>query len=436
MNTRFLLTMFLTIFLVACGQDSPETLGENSTGNHKEVTVEEREKTALNIESEESDPAAESVAEEDQAEEKATKTGDSPPDQSLSDLKAHYIDVGQADAALFEYNDGNQPYTILFDTGDWQGNEVVTYLKSQDVSDIDLVVVSHPDADHIGQLDDVMQTFEVGEVWLSGNESSSDVFQRGMEAVINSGADFHEPRTGEEFEIGPLEIDVLHPDNISGKSNEESVSLLFTYGSTKFLFTGDADRSAELEMMESGMDIKADIIQLGHHGSDTSSDPAFISAVHPSVAIYSAGAGNSYGHPGERVVSLIKKSGIELYGTDVNGTIVVTTDGENYHIATNKDGTVSPGNTGDSQSTGEKADENLPAETEPAPPKDAPANNSCININSASVEAVQGIIHIGPARAQDLIDLRPFNSVDDLSRISGIGPARIAEIKSEGLACT
>ncbi|WP_249870416.1 MBL fold metallo-hydrolase [Oceanobacillus saliphilus] len=436
MNIKFLLAMILSVFLVACGQSGTTEPMENSL-EEDAATETAAENEVDDVSSDEDDEASDESWEADDESAASETTADdekedgSQANNALENLKIHYIDVGQADATLLQYSDDGQSYTILYDTGDWRGNEVVNYLQSQHVSTIDLVVVSHPDADHIGQLDKVIHTFDVGEVWMSGNESSSQTFQRGVEAILNSGADFHEPRTGEEYEIGPLEIDVLYPASISGKANEESVSLLFTYGSTKFLFTGDAGRSDELKMMASGIDIQADILQLGHHGSKTSSDPAFIDAVDPSVAIYSAGKNNSYGHPSPEVVSLLQHSGVELYGTDVNGTIIVTSDGESYSIETNKDGTMSPGNTASSSPAQEQVEE---AETEAT--EQAADHNSCININTASFEEVQGIIHIGHERAQDLIDLRPFNSVDELGRISGIGPARIADIKNEGLACT
>ncbi|WP_084268667.1 MBL fold metallo-hydrolase [Oceanobacillus damuensis] len=441
MNIKFLLAMILSIFLVACGQgDTTQPIEDSQDDTSTEVIsetedVSESENESKN-ETEASDEPEEKENEDDAASETAAEEKEEISQTEFDDLKIHYMDVGQADATLFQYSDDGKAYTILYDTGDWRGNEVVNYLQAQNVSSIDLVVVSHPDADHIGQLDKVVNTFDVGEVWMSGNESSSQTFQRGIEAVLNSGADFHEPRTGEEYQIGPLEIDVLYPETISGKANEESVSLLFTYGSTKFLFTGDAGRSDELKMINSGIDIQADILQLGHHGSKTSSDPAFIEAVNPSVAIYSAGENNSYGHPSAEVVSLIQNAGIDLYGTDVNGTIIVTSDGENYTIATNKDGTVSPGEEPASAPPAEEKSEADEGETEEEAVEETPSNSSCVNINNASFEEVQGIIHIGPERAQDLIDLRPYDSVDQLSRISGIGPARITDIKNEGLACT
>lgn len=399
--------MILAVILVACGQDvQPENAADAA-----EEKVELKEKDIIEL------------PEEDKQKKENTNSSTEP----LSELKAHYIDVGQADAALLQYADGDEDYTILFDTGDWRGNEVVTYLQSQNVSSIDLIVVSHPDADHIGQLENVVTTFETGEVWLSGNESTSETFQRAMEAVLHSGADYDEPRMGDVYEIGPLQIDVLYPKSISGDSNEESVSLRFTYGDIAFLFTGDADKDAEMAMLQSGIDVEADFLQLGHHGSNTSSHPSFIDAVHPRVAIYSAAEDNSYGHPNPEVVSLIQNRGIDLYGTDVHGTIIVTTDGKDYRIETKDDGTISPKSTETSERKQTQQDDSS---------SDPPAaNGSCVNINDASIEEVQEIIHIGPARAQDLIDLRPFDSVDDLERIKGIGPARIADIKAQGLAC-
>ncbi|PAV30832.1 MBL fold metallo-hydrolase [Virgibacillus profundi] len=418
MYKKLLLTMMLAIALVACGQESgQDTTTQRTDEDPESAAVDKNEAT-----------------EKETTEEKAPtkENADTLKNDALSELQVHYIDAGQADATLFRYKDQDNSYTILYDTGDWRRNKVVNYMADQDISYIDLIIVSHPDADHIGQLAEIVNTYETGEVWLSGNESSSQTFQHAMEAILSSGADFHEPRTGEEFEIGPMDIDVLYPSSISGKSNEESVSLKFTYGNTKFLFTGDAGKSDELQMLSSGIDIQADILQLGHHGSNTSSDPTFIKAVNPAVAIYSAGANNSYGHPHSEVISLIQNSGIDLYGTDVHGTIIVKTDGEDYDILTNKDGTISPKSTGSTNSSREKDE----AKSETTETENKAANGSCVNINEASFEEVQEIIHIGPERAQDLIDLRPYDSVDDLDKIKGIGPARIADINSQGLACT
>ncbi|WP_339213602.1 MBL fold metallo-hydrolase [Ornithinibacillus sp. FSL M8-0202] len=410
MYKKLIASLFLTIILTACGQG---------------VSLETNKELATDIEKAQTEPTSDHVISDEQTEGHRKEQNNSKSTENLAELQVHYIDVGQADATLFQYGNHN----ILFDAGDWRGNEVVNYLHSQGVSKLDLVIGSHPDADHIGQLADVINTYEVTEVWLSGNESTSSTFQRVLEAIVSSGANYHEPRAGEEFDIGPLNLKVLHPQSITGKPNEESISVLFTYGDVKFLFTGDADRDAETQMMTVGFDVNADILQLGHHGSSTSSDPSFISAVSPEIAIYSAGADNKYGHPHREVISYITNAGIDLYGTDVNGTIIVTTDGKEYTVKTERDGTVPSKNSSSNNSSGDTANSNEASKS------NEKANSSCIDINTASYEELQQIIHISSERAQDLIDLRPFHSIKDLKRINGIGDGRIKDIVAQGMAC-
>lgn len=425
---QFIFVLLVFILLTACGTGLEEKSSEKvleQSGSNVEGTAEDTTESAIAEEKGETQSTGKNTA-SDKKEKAAEKT-------DLDELNVHFIDVGQADATLLQYSDDEKAYNILFDTGDWRGSEVVPYLTENNVSYLDLVIVSHPDADHIGQLDKVMNTFDVGEVWMSGNESSSQTFQRAIEAVLASNADYAEPRAGESYDIGPLAIDVLYPDSISGKANEESISLLFTYGNNKFLFTGDADRSGE-SYMRNNFNVDADVLHLGHHGSKTSSDPDFIDAVSPKIAVYSAGEGNSYGHPSPEVVTMIQERNIALYGTDKDSTIIITTDGNT--IAEPKTGILrsSTGTNPGSQETTETKQENR---TDTGSQKESSPDtvSGCININNASQEAVQEIIHIGPERAQDLIALRPYSSVDDLERINGIGPARIADIKSEGKAC-
>jgi competence protein ComEC len=359
-----------------------------------------------------------------------TNTKDNPRDgPELSEMKVHHIDVGQADSTLIQYSDNGEEFTILIDAGNFNSTNVIQYLQTQKVHQIDIAIGTHPDADHIGQLDQVINTIDVGEVWLSGNISTSETFQDLLAAIDSKGVDYNEPRMGEEYDIGPLAVEILYPKTITGETNEESISLKMTYGDVRFIFTGDAAQENEMEMVNSGANLNAEILNLGHHGSNTSTSPSFLKAVNPEVAIYSAGEDNQYGHPHAEVVNLIQNSGIKLYGTDVHGTVIVTTDGKDYSIKTKENGTISPSSV---------SEESLftPAVPTPEEPSNTPSSGKCININTASVEQVQEIIHIGPERAQDLVNLRPFDSVDDLSRVDGIGPARLSDIKEQGLACT
>jgi competence protein ComEC len=409
-RTLFALFSFMILFLVSgCGQETIDT--------KKTDPVKQEEKSA--------EPSISKEKVEKQSKEES-KVAPSNPD--LTDLKVHYIDVGQADSTLLRFFADGEDYTLLVDAGIWNGNEVVDYLHSQNVSQIDIAIGTHPDADHIGQLDKVLNTFDVGEVWLSGNTSTSQTFQKLLHAIESTNVDYYEPRMGDEFEIGPLKIDVLYPKTITEHDNDESISLKLTYGEVRFIFTGDASQDDELNMLQSGFDLNADILHLGHHGSSTSTHPTFLSKVSPDVAIYSAGLNNNYGHPHEEVVNLVQGAGIQLYGTDVHGTVIVSTDGKDYKVFTKKDGTISPPSNG-------KTTDSDSGNTKDSKPEPAQITGNCIDVNSASFEQVQEIIHIGDARAEELINLRPFQSIDDLSRIKGIGPARIADIKSQGLAC-
>ncbi|MBN6886985.1 competence protein ComEC [Cytobacillus horneckiae] len=329
--------------------------------------------------------------------------------ENNSNLQAHFINVGQADSTLLQFSDSEKEYNILIDAGDFNSNEVIEYLQEQNIQHLDLAIGTHPDADHIGQLDKVIEFVDVYEVWLSGNLSTSKVFQRVLEAIDHYEVDYYEPRAGEEFEIGPLRIEVLYPEKITGNTNEESISMKLSYDEINFIFTGDASKSNEMEMIQAGFDLNAEILHLGHHGSATSTSEDFLNHVNPEVAIYSAGKDNSYGHPDKEVISAVKNRDISLYGTDVDGTIIIHTNGNTFEVET------MPSDT-DSETQVEEA-------------------SSCININRASVDELQNIIHIGKDRAKQLIEQRPYVSLNDLEKINGIGEARMADILDEGLAC-
>jgi competence protein ComEC len=420
MLKKYLLAlMTMLTFLVVSG--CTEATNENNTTKNAEEISQETQESAY--------PA---VLENNQ--EKEQKKDELSKSASENEMKVHYIDVGQGDSTLIQYSEDGEEYTILIDAGNFNSINVISYLQSQNIDQIDIAIGTHPDADHIGQLDQVVNTFDVEEVWLSGNTSTSQTFQELLAAIDAKGVGYHEPRMGEEYEIGSLVVDVLYPKSITGESNAESISLKMTYGDVRFVFTGDAEQENEVEMVNSGADLKAEILHLGHHGSNTSTHPTFLNEVHPEVAIYSAGEDNSYGHPHPEVVNLIEHSGIQLYGTDVNGTIIVTTDGKDYDIETKEEGTISPSSL--EEGLAEKVPTHHPADSESNPLTNPSANKGrCIDINKASIEQLQEIVHIGPERAQDVVNLRPYQSVEDLSRIEGIGPSRLNDIVIEGLAC-
>jgi len=411
---------------------------EQAEKETKEKAKEEAEQKAKEETEQKAKEAAEQKAREkaDKAAKEKAKTAKDKADKkaNLNDLKAHFIDVGQADAIFLEYSEGDKNYNILIDSGDWNSNAAVNYLEQMNIKQLDLLVGTHPHSDHIGQMDTIINQLDVSEVWMSGDVTTTQVFERVINAIDDNDVDYNEPRSGEEYEIGPLDIKVLAPTHINGNLNDDSIVFKATYGNISFLFTGDAEKGSEQTMVGSGLDLKADILKLGHHGSDTSSTASFIEAVDPKVGVISVGKKNNYGHPSASVVDRMNSRGVDLYSTNDHGTIIIETDGDKYDITTKEDGNVTPATGG-----GSKPKDSNPSKEDntekTSPPKETPSSD-CIDINSANEDEVQGIIHIGPERAPDVIKHRPYNSIDDLGRIKGIGPARIKDIKEQNKACT
>lgn len=326
-------------------------------------------------------------------------------------LTVHFFDVNQGDATLFMGDD----FTLLVDAGRHDRSELVGLLQQAGVSSIDLFILTHPHADHIGQCEGVMRGFGVRQVWMSGDVHTSRTFERCIDAVLDSDAYYHEPRAGETFELGSATIEIVHPTSVNGDYNDGSIGFRLIYGEVSFLLTGDAESDSERAMIARGHTLKADILHLGHHGSSTSSTLPFLQTVDPDMAIYSAGTGNSYGHPHREVVQRLAALSIPLYGTDTHGTVTILTDGSAYVV----------------QSQRGEGPSGIASVTE--------APNACshgqVNVNAASAGELTQIVNIGSVLAQRIVDARPFTELDDLLRVSGIGAARLADIEAQGLAC-
>jgi beta-lactamase superfamily II metal-dependent hydrolase len=247
-------------------------------------------------------------------------------------LTVHFCDVGQGDAILLQGPD----FTLLIDAGRHDRNDVLPYLRSVGVERLDLLVGTHPHADHIGQFPQVLEALPVGEVWLSGDEHTSLTYERALDAILASEAGYHEPRAGEVFLFGSARVEVLHPERLTGRLHDGSISLRIVFGEVAILLTGDAEASAESEMIARGYPLRSQVFKLGHHGSSTSNSAPFLAAVSPEVAIYSAGLGNSYGHPHAEVIERLGAARIPVYGTDRYGAIRVITDGRQIVIETER----------------------------------------------------------------------------------------------------
>jgi len=258
----------------------------------------------------------------------STATACPRPSQTLS-LTVHFIDVGQGDAILIDLGS----IEVLIDGGEKSaGPRLISYIAPFVQGPLEVVVATHPHADHIGGLPDVFAAFQVEQVFYNGETSTSKSYANFTSAVQSENAAVHVARRDEVITIGALAMKVLNPSNLTGTTNNNSLVISLTYGSIDFLFTGDAEQEAETDMLANGIIEHAEILKVGHHGSRTASSLAFLAVVKPEVAAYSTGIGNSYGHPHAETILALQNIGAMIYGTDVNGTIDVKTDGKTYTV--------------------------------------------------------------------------------------------------------
>lgn len=249
----------------------------------------------------------------------------------VGQLKAHFIDVGQGDSILIQTPTQN----ILIDGGDRDyGSTVVSYIKNQGVSELNLVIGTHAHSDHIGGLIEVFKNIPVKEVIDPGVVHTSKTFEDYLTLIDQKDIKFTEGRAGMTRDIGGAKMQILHPVSPSSSHlNDSSIVAKITFGQVSFMLTGDAEQDSEAQiLLQSQVQPTSTILKLGHHGSRTSTTDAFLEAVDPEVAIIMAGEGNSYGHPHEETLQKLSDTGVDIYRTDLHGTIVITTDGQTYDI--------------------------------------------------------------------------------------------------------
>ncbi|MER1985595.1 MAG: MBL fold metallo-hydrolase [Solibacillus sp.] len=246
------------------------------------------------------------------------------------EMLVHFIDVGQGDSILVQSPNGK---TMLIDGGvKGAGKDVVAYLRGMGVSQLDYVVATHPDADHIGGLITVLNSISIKNFVDSGKVHTSQTFEEMLMLVNDKNIPYTVPEIGDTLPLDEaLKIEVLAADEHASDNNEASIVLRIAYNDISFLLTGDAGISGEKEMIARG-DVQATILKAGHHGSNTSSSPSFIEAVHPQAAILSYGQDNKYGHPHVEVIESLQRVGSDIYGTAEVGTIIVKTDGTTFEV--------------------------------------------------------------------------------------------------------
>ena len=249
-------------------------------------------------------------------------------EEDIGMLTVHYIDVDQADAMLLIAGDTK----ILIDGGNTgTAGDVLAYLRRFGVEELDLVVNTHPHGDHLGGIPTVLNHIPAEEVWCSTNSYDTWLFDSFEKAVDKQDLTIYHPAPGTVFTEGNLSVMVLGPlyaNSTYEDLNDTSLVLMVQFGQRRFLFTGDMESYAEQQLLSANINLQADVLKVGHHGSYSSTSQVFLDKVDPDYGVISCGRDNEYGHPHDAPVNRLNHSEVELYRTDLMGSVVIVTDGD------------------------------------------------------------------------------------------------------------
>ena len=260
-----------------------------------------------------------------------------------SSFKVTFFDIGQGDCALVQCNGHN----MLIDGGPQPASSTLySYFSRKKIKKLDYVIATHADTDHTGGISGALQVAKAKHAYCSVTSSYQQTFNSMKKILKSQGVSIKVPACGSSFKLGKAKVYVIGPENITdnGDNNDDSIMLKITYGKTVFVFTGDANYDEEKSACKY-LD-GCDVLKVAHHGSASSSSYQFLRAAMPKNAIISVGAGNTYGHPKEKALSRLKDCGAKIYRTDLQGDIVVTSNGKKVKISVSKNknaNTLQPG---------------------------------------------------------------------------------------------
>ena len=238
-----------------------------------------------------------------------------------------FIDVGQADSVLIR----NGNYNMLIDAGNNEdGEKLVNYFKSLGIEEFTYVFATHPHEDHIGGMDDIINNFKIDNYYMSNKLSTTKTFMDVLDALDGCNLKYTVPNKGDTLKLGDANIKVIYPGDDKSNINDSSIVLKITYGKNSFLLTGDATSNVERKIYNE--DIKSDVLKVAHHGSSYSSTDVFLDRVKPYYAVISVGKNNIYNHPSNKTLEKLNKRNIKVYRTDLDGTIVFISDGDNLSV--------------------------------------------------------------------------------------------------------
>ncbi len=325
-------------------------------------------------------------------------------------LAVSFIDVGQGDSTLIQCPGGEN---ILIDGGvEDAGAQVVKYLNAHGVHRLDLVIATHPDADHIGGLGAIINAISAKKLVDPGKPHTTKIYEDLLSLVKSRGIPYVLGRAGDTYQFGEVTLKILSPpEALYEDTNDCSVVTQLSFGEIKFLFPGDAAEPAEQALLSSKALGRCQILKAGHHGSHHATSRELLLTMKPDVAIISCGKGNSFGHPHKDMLARLEQAGCECLRTDDSGDIRVESDGKRYQVWTARQ--IKP--------------TNATAPTKPVPEWDK------ININTAGPAELDKLPMIGNTRARAIIQYRSehgsFKTIDDIVNVPGIGPKTLEKIR-------
>jgi len=360
------LALVLVLSLVGCGQketvQTPDTYQAETEDTQQTPDTDKPDTDISDTDKpDQDDPEPEQKPEQKPEQEKQPEQPEQKPEpepeqekpSTSKGFQVHFIDVGQADAALV-LCDGK---AMLIDGGNVGDSSLLyTYLKKHNVNHLDYVVGTHAHEDHIGGIAGALNYATVGTVYCPVTSYNSNAFNNFAKAVQKHGKSITVPAVGTSFSLGSAACTVLGVNEASG-TNNTSIVLRIVYGNTSFLFTGDAEREVEQALLNRGANIGATVLKVGHHGSDTSTSYLWLRQVMPEFAVISVGTGNTYGHPTDDVLSRLRDAEVKTFRTDMQGDVICTSNGSSvsFTVSRNANADVFGGMGGNSTQKPEEA---------------------------------------------------------------------------------